>query len=444
MRRYIYRLSLMMVLLPGVLQAQEPMALSLEDAMNYAVKNNVKVKNAELDMLIQQAVNAEVTGLALPNIKATGEFMDYINPIQSFVPGEFIGQPGKFVAVPFTPKFTNTASVTGSQLLFDGSVLVALQARNAILKLTEQNKQLTEEEIRYNVQKAYYSFVVAQRQYGILKDALASARSMARDVQGLYNEGFIEKIEIDRTTVQINNLATDSLRIGNLIQVSEQLLKYQMGMSIDQPVVLTDTSVENKLNDAQDLLNTQLSYTNRTEFNLLQSQLKLNEYDLKRHKLSAVPSLAAFGTAAYNYATNDFNDLFGEQYIFYSLVGLRLNVPIFDGLQRRNRVKQAKFAVEKTMNNIELAQLSFDFEEKTAKTTLRNNLLMLQSQDRNLELARSVVDLAQRKYKEGVGSNMEVTQAQTELLNAQNNYFQAMLDVITAKSDLQKALGQFK
>jgi len=445
MRRILYGLIITTIaLLPAALRAQEATVLTLEDAMNYAVKNNATSKNARLDILIQQAKNAEITGLALPNISGKGEFTDYINPIQSFVPGEFIGQPGKFVAVPFTPKYTSTASISGSQVLFDGSVMVALQARNAVLKLMEQSARLSEEDVRYNVQKAYYSLVIAKQQFGILVNTIGYARSITNEMEAMYGEGFIEKIEVDRLRVSLNNLKSDSIRIGNMIDVSEQLLKYRMGMPIETPIVLTDTSVSDKVDEATALLASELEYANRTEYNLLQSQLTLNKYDLKRHKLSGIPSLAAFGTVAYNYSTNTFKDLFKEQYIFYSLVGLQLNVPIFDGLQRRNRVKQAKLSVEKTQNSIEDLKLGIDFQEKSAKTNLRNSILAMNNEKNNMELAMSVLETARKKYQAGVGSNLEVSQAQTEALLAQTNYFNAMLDMINAKSDLQKALGQFK
>lgn len=451
MRRIIYSVSLI-ALLPWKTMAQETISLSLEEAMDYAVKHNASAKNARLDIKLQKAKNAEVTGIALPNISGKGEFDDYIDPVKSFLPGEFFRDslnqplypPGTFVPVQFTPKYGATASVSASQILFDGSVMVALQARNALVKLYQQTAQMTEEDVRYNVQKAYYGIVIAQKQYEILKTSLANARDMGNDIKALYDNGFAEKIDVDRTSVQINNLATDSIRIGSLMSISDQLLKYQMGMSMDKNIVLTDTAFDAKISEAADMLTDDVAYENRSEFSLLQTQLKLNEYDLKRHKLSGLPSLAAFGTAAYNYSTNDFSKIFTEQYIFYSLVGLQLKVPIFDGLQRHNRVKQAKINIEKNKNSIENIKLTIDFQTAQSRTSLKNALLTMQSQQRNSDLANSVVNLARKKYKAGVGSNTEVTQAQTEFLQSQNNYFQAMLDVVNAKSDLQKALGQFK
>jgi len=445
MRRYVFRLLIMTTILPATLWGQElnPTPLSLQQALDFAVKNNISVKNAQLDVLIQQAQNAQVTANAYPRINGQGQFTDYIDPIQTFVPGEFINQPGTFVPVQFTPKYAATANITGSQVIFDGSVLVALQARKTVLELARQNGKLTEQNVRYNVQRAYHSLVIAHRQFDILTNTLANAREMAKDVYAYREAGFVEKIDVDRTNVQINNLAADSMRIANLLDVSEQLLKYQMGMDIKQPVVLTDTALESHVLQASTLSEQSSEYSSRTEFSLLQTQLKLNNYNLKRYRYAGLPSLSAFGNMGYNYSTNNFKGVFSSAYVWSSYVGLQLNVPIFNGLLRTNQVREAQLNIEKTKNNIDNLKLTIDFQTQTARTSLRNALLQAESQRRNVALAAGVLDLARKKYKEGVGSNLEVTQAQTDYLQAQNNYFNVLLDITNAEADLQKALGQF-
>jgi len=451
MRRYILKSTLALILLPLAMNAQtniqrEARLLSLEDAMKYAVKHNASAKNAKLDVLIQRAKNSEITGLALPNLSAQGQYVDYLNPMKSFIPGDFFGQPGTFVPVQFTPKYGVSASGTASQILFDGSVMVALQAKKAVLNIAQQGAQLTQEDLRYNVQKAYYGLVIAGKQFEILKQGLHNGRKIANDIHVMYETGFVEKIEVDRTDVQVNNFAADSIRIGGLVTLTEQLLKYTLGMDMDQPIILSDTNVELTMADADGLLSTPEEYGDRTEFNMLQTQLKLYKYDLKRHRLSGLPTIATFISAGYNFSSNTFDDLnyMYDKYQFNSYWGLSVRMPLFDGMQRFNRVKQAKLNVNKTMNSIDNLKLAIDFQVDQSRTSYKNSLLALQSQKRNLELASSVLDLSQKKYKAGVGSNLEVTTAQNDMLTAQNNYFSAMQAVVNAKSDLQKALGQFK
>lgn len=443
MKRILLSLSLFATLLPFSSEAQDARELSLDDAVNYALKHNVNVKNAQLDVLIQRAKNAEITALALPRINAEGQYMDYFNPMKSFVPGEFLGQPGTFVPVQFTPKYNITANGTASQILFDGSVLVALQAKRTVMSLFEQTAGLTETDVAYNVHKAYNSIVIAHRQFNNLKKSMAFVRNIASDMDVMRENGFVEKIEVDRVNVQLNNFMTDSIRVSNLLEVSEQMLKFQIGMDISEPIVLTDTSVEERLSETLKLMNEEADYNNRREIGLLRTQLKLNEYDLRRYRLNALPTLATFASAGYNFSTNEFDDVFQfyDKYQFNSFWGLKLTVPIFNGLQRVNQVKQAKFNVQKTKNNLENMKLAVDFQTQSSKTVLKNSALTLKNQQRNMELASSVLDLAQKKYKAGVGSNLEVSTAQNELLQSQSNYYQSLLEVMNAQADLQKALG---
>lgn len=296
--------------------------------------------------------------------------------------------------------------------------------------------------MKLKVQKAYYALVLAQKQFGILKSSLANAREMANDLDVMRKNGFVEKIEVDRTQVQLNNLASDSMRIDNLLAVSEQLLKYQMGMDLQEAIVLTDTVLENHILNAAAMTAIEADYESRTEYKVLASSLRLNEFNLKRYKNAALPTLRANGGMGYNFSTNKFSDIFRSQYIWSSYIGLTLNVPIFNGFLQRNQVKETKYNIEKSKNDIENIKLTIDFQTENAKTVLRNALIQVENQKRNLTLSNSVLDLARRKYKEGVGSNIEVTQAQTDLLQAQNNYFNSLLDIINAEADLQKALGQ--
>ncbi len=448
MRRIIVSLSILAACASSA-HAQEPMALSLQAAMDYAVKNNAAAKNARIDVLIQDAQNKQVTAAALPQVNGKGEFTQFFNIQKAFLPGSFIpgGDPTTFVPVAFTPRYSSTASATGNQLLFDGSVLVALQARNTVMELARKKGQLTEEYIRYEVQKAYYGIVIAQRQISILSNSLKSLRNVASDLTKMKESGFVEKIEVDRTNVQVNNLATDSLKAYSFLLVSQQGLKFAMGMDINTPIVLIDTSVEKTLENGLLLASSPVDYNNRTEFSLLNTAQQLNNYNLKRYKLAALPSLAAVGSLGYNYGANRFQDITtftGNTYQFFSFGGLQLNIPIFGGFKRTNQVKEARLNIERTNNTLDSQKLAINFEVERSKTIFKNSLLQLESQDRNLELANSVVDLSQRKYKAGVGSNLEVNQAQTELLRAQNNYFSSLLEAVTAQSDLQKALGNFK
>ncbi|HXS37766.1 MAG TPA: TolC family protein [Flavipsychrobacter sp.] len=438
-----------------------PVPLSLDDCMNYALKHNYAIKNSKLDVKIQQAQNNEITAAAYPRISGKAELDDYVNPSKTFFPtgqfGEIIGSfipgapappPGaadQYTAIQISPKYAGSFGLSGSQTLFDGTVLVALQARNTVMELSRQNGEVTEENVRYNITKAYGALVIAYRQYNIISSSLKYARDRYHDLEVTQQNGMAEKIDVERSSVQITNLATDSISIGNMLVLSEAALKYNIGMDINTPIVLTDTNLEERKQAALELLNEEKDYNRVPEYSLLKTQLQADEYNLKRYKLAGLPTLSIFGNAGYNYASNDIHQMFlGPNYLFSFLTGLQLNVPIFNGFMRTNQVEEARLNIEKVKNNIDNEKLTIDFQETQARTSLRNSVLQAQSQNRNLAIASDVLDLAQKKYKAGVGSNLEVTNAQTDQLTAQNNYFNALLNVINAEADLKKALGLLK
>ncbi len=423
-----------------------PLPLSLDAAIDYALKNSDSLKNSRIAVELQRQKNREIIASTLPQLSAKDEFQHYPNQIQSFVPAAILGgEAGTFVAVPFTPKFANTASISGTQLLFDGSALVALQARKTIIELSELGVQATAQDVRYNVTRAYYGIVVSRRQLVTIGSSLGTIRDVLRDLTIMRDQGFTEKIEVDRTQVQVNNLEADSIRAYNGLLIAEQLLKFTMSLPIDRPIVLTDTALSDVLTRSVSLLDGTTRYENRVDYSLLQTALKLTEFDVKRYRFKALPTVAAFGSAAYTYSANELKPVLQpKNYLFYSLVGLRLEVPIFNGFQRKAQLEQALLTVERTRNNINFLKRNIDFQSAQARTGLRNALLGLQTNERNVTLANSVLDLARRKYKAGVGSNLEVTQAQSELLQSQNRLFTAQLDVINATTDLQRAQGLFR
>jgi outer membrane protein TolC len=426
--------------------AQEPVPLSLKDCMDYATKHNYAIKNSKLDVLIQEAQVKQQLSAAYPHINGHVEVDDNINPQQSYLNFKSFGYPhDSLIKVAFAQPYAAVASVSASQTLFDGSVLVALQARKTVIEFAKQQGYVTEEGVRYNVFKAYNSLAIAYRQFDIIKASLKYSRQIEHDILVTQQNGFAEKIDVERTSVQVNNLTTDSIRIANMLTVSEQVLKFQMGMDIATPIVLTDTNVEARKDEVAALLSEEKDYNRVPEFNLYNTQLSLNEYNVKRYQYSAIPSLSLLAGMGDNYSTTRYADLYTwPRYLFYSMVGVQLNVPIFNGFLRTNQLREAKLNVEKSKNNIENIKLTIDFQTAQSRTSLRNAALQAQSQHRNVDLANDVLDLAQKKYKAGVGSNMEVTQAQTDLLNAENNYFNSLLDIINAEADLKKALGLLK
>ncbi len=432
--------------------AQTATPLSMEACMDYAMKHNYAVRNAALDVLIQKAQNEQTTAATMPHVNGKADFTYFNIPQRSFIDASTFAMPGSpsapagtIIPISFTVPYAASAGITAGQLLFDGSVFVALQARETVLEFARQNGKVTEESVKYNVFKSYNALVIAYRQFDIIKSSLAFARSLERDIRLTQENGFAEKIDVDRTSVQVTNLATDSMRIANMLTVSEQMLKYTIGMDINTPIVLTDTNVDAHRASVVALASEATNYDRVPEYTLLQTAMKLNEYNLRRYRLAALPSLSGFWSYGSNYGSSKFSDMVKfEKYWSSSILGLSLNMPIFNGMVRQKQIKETRLNIEKTQNNIDNVKNAIEFQASVARNTLKNAMLQAQSQKRNMDVANDVLELARKKYKAGVGSNLEVTTAQTELLRAQSSYFSSLLEITNAEADLKKALGELK
>ena len=461
MRQLLSTLTMIALLLPGVARAQEgePLQLSLEESISFAMKHQVKMKNALLDQKSSLARNKEVTGLALPNLKAKGG-INYAPLIAGFILRDFTkdairgyvnndalnqqaltGSPD-YITFALQPKFTTTATAELTQVLFDPSVMVALQARKALERFAQLSVNLTEQELKAVITKAYYDVLIAEKRAELLDKNVERIGELERETREIYNVGLVEKLDVDRITVTLNNLKTQQTTVKQLLEVAKMSLKFQMGMDVDQSITLTD-----QLDDSQlgvDLLTHTFDYNNRVEYQMLTTSDKLLAYDLKRYKLGGLPTLAAFGNYGYTLYNNKtlFSSDPSEIWQDNAMVGVQLTVPLFDGFQRRNKVKQARYAYEKNKNDLANLRNGLEIEKENARITLRAGISNMENQKQNMKLAEEVYNTAKTKYKEGVGSSLEVMTAETALKEAQTNYFNALYEANTARISLLKALGE--
>lgn len=454
-RLLIYGLTLTIGLLPALAKAQESM--SLEECIQYALEHQTKIKNARLDQRSTIAKNREVTGLALPNLKLSGG-INYAPLVAAFQVPNFIKDgvsglvfdtvidPKKAANMPntlsfaFQPKWTTNGQAELNQMLFDPSIMVALQARKQLEQLAEKNIQLTEQEVRVAVAKAYYNIMIAEKRKELLDQNIARIDQLHRETRVIYENGLAEKLDVDRISITLTNLKTEQTRVKQLVDLTYMALKFQMGMQLDQNIALEDTLTEAVID--KELLSHDLELERRKEYQLLELQKTLNSYDLKRYKLGGLPTLVLFGN--YGYTLYNMENLFNpeDKWQKSALIGTKLTVPLFDGMQRRNKMLQAKYTLQKSENDLENLKLALQLEKENARITLQSNISALENQRSNMKLAEEVFNVAKVKYKEGVGSNLEVMNAESALKEAQTNYFSALYDAITSRIDLQKALGE--
>ena len=417
-------------------------AFSAKECIEYAGKNSVQVKNALVDYKLQVQTNRDVTSLALPQVNANGSITNYLQLPTSLLPGDFFGQPGVFVPIKFGTKYNSTASVTLDQLLFDGQVFIGLQARQAALDYATKNVEITEENIRLNIYKIYYQLVLSRYQILLLDSNISRADKLLHDTRALYQNGFAEKLDIDKAQVQLANLQTELIRTDVTVGNGYLGLKFLMGMPARDSLILTDTLSYAQVKEG--LLDEGIyKYEDRRDFQSLQLAEKLNSYNVRRYKLSSLPTLSLQGSYSKN-AQRETMDIFSKEATWYttSYVTLRLNVPIFAGLSRDAKIRTAQLELDKIQNNLENMKLVIDNDVAQARLNFSAAINTMDFQKKNMDLAEGVYNQTKKKFEQGLGSNTEITSTQTDLVQAQTNFLNALYLAIIAKIDYIKAIGK--
>ena len=416
---------------------------SLQDALNYAEKNNVQVKNALLDIRLQEQVNREVTGMAYPQITASGQLTYNAKLPTSLVPAEFFGgQPGEYARLVFGVKWTSTGGVSLSQILFDGQVFTGLQARKTLIDFQEKNVEVTKEQVRANITKIYYQLVVSRRQVELLDSNIALINKLRRDMKIMYDNGFAERLDIDKQDVALANLQSAKTTVLNQINNGYLGLKVLMGMPVHDELILTDNLNDDDVKEGV-LEAMNFDYSLRRDYQVALAGVKLGEYEIQRHKYSKLPQLSLSGYYNQMAQSNRFDIFSGNSYWSpVSAISLNLRMPIFTGFATNARIEQARIKLRQTQNNIEALELNIDREIQTAVNNFKSAIQNLDYQKNNMALAQKVYDQTKKKFEIGTGSQLEINQARIELESAQNNYYNALYNAVVARVDFLKATGK--
>jgi outer membrane protein TolC len=417
-------------------------AFSLDQCVEYAHRNNVQVKNTLLAIESQSQTNREIAATALPTINTNLSGTDYTKIPTSLLPGQiFGGAPGTFIPVQFGTKFNANYGASIQQLLFDGQVFIALQARATSMEMQRKNAALTEEAIKANIYKIYYQLSASKTQLNILDANINRIKALAHDASIMYKNGFAEKLDVDKLSVQLNNLETEKLKANNSVAIGYMGLKLLMGMPVKDSLSLTDVIDEKSL--SFDILSeSDIQYNVRKDFQYLSTVKKLNEYNVKRYQLSNLPTIAMSGSYSKNAQRSEFDFFKGGNWFTTSLISLNVSLPIFNGFATDARIKRTRIELKQTENQIEALKNSIDNEITQAKLSYMSSFATVQFQKKNMELAEAVYAQTKKKFEAGTGSNTEISAAQADLVSAQNNYMNALYTALIAKVDLLKATGK--
>lgn len=434
-------------LLSSFLYAQENQdnyAFTLEEAISHALQNNYQAINASRDVDAAKKKKWETTTIGLPQLDANVNYQNNFVLQKSVVPAEFFGgNPGEFQEIEFGTKHNMTANATLSQLIFDGSYLVGLQSAKVYLQISENAKEKTDLEIREIVTNAYGNVLLANESVKVLEENKKSLDQTLFETEETYKNGLIEEENVEQLQITLSQINSSLSNAKRRSEIALNMLKLVLGIDIEKNLTLKD-NLDNLAKQNIDLnaMSSEFNVQENIDYKIGQNTLESNRLLVKLEKSKALPSLAANVNFGYNTFANDFTVFNSNQKWFnYSNLGVALNIPIFSSLGRSARTQQAKIAYEQSKTQLKETEQKLLLEYQTAKNNYEYSVELYNVSKENLSLAERIEHKQNIKFKEGISSSFEYTEAQRQLYSAQQDYLQSMIDVINKKTALDKIIN---
>jgi outer membrane protein TolC len=422
-------------------------AMTLQECIDYALNNNAQVKNAHLSHDMSKARVKEFLADGFPQVSAYADLGNNFKIPTTFIPAQIFdptAPEGELVGVQFGSQYNGRATVDLTQMIFSGSYFVGLKATKTYTELSRKDLAASEIDVMASVKKAYYSVLVNQDRLSLVGRNFGRLDSLLRQTKLMYENGFAEKIDVNRVQVSYNNILNAKRNAELAVSISYELLKFQMGMPVGEQLLLSDNLTSIELQVLSDDYSKDFAYSNRVEYSKMIVNQELVGLDIKNTSVQYLPKLDFYGTYGASYGTSLFDSFvaFGENWRSFGTYGVRLSVPIFDGLRKSSTVQQKRLQERQIENSLGLLRNQIDMERSQALATLDKAVEVLESQKENMDLAEEVFRVSNVKYQQGVGSNMEVIDADASYKEAQSNYISSLFDALMATVDVEKAHGR--
>lgn len=410
--------------------------LTLKECIAYGIKNNSNVKIAQYKEGVANQQSREALSSYMPQVTGNGALDDNIKLQSTVLPGAFFGGT-EDRRVALGSKYSTNVSAQAEQVIFDQALLAGIKANKPNIANAELNSRKTNETIIYNIANAYYEVFVTTQQIELLKDNLDKTTQILGTLQLQLDNGVIKKVDYDRTKVSLNNIQSQlTLAESNLI-LSQNQLKFQMGMPLAEQLELTD----NPLNRPFKLIEPgKFEASNLTDFKIQNVNMQLQQIEKDRIKAGYLPKLSAYGRYGMQALGNNLGDSWGN-WFSYGAIGLKLSIPIFDSFKRDAQYKQADLNLMTQKEQLKLNTLNYELQNSNATTQLQKAKLNLASDESNVNLAKEVYEVTTLQYREGTVPLSDLLNAETSYKEAQSNYINSMLSYYQAQLGIEQSLG---
>ncbi len=442
--------ALMVCMLVSVNAQARPdttLQLTIDECIDIALQQNEQIKITSLEKEISNAEVRKTISEGLPQASVNANVNYNFQQQKSIFdagssPFPIAGsQPGDLVTFSLQQPYDANFGLRVSQLIFDGSYFVGLQAARTYRELSIKDHKANEIDVVANVSTAYYTVLVNQERLELLNANYQRLDTLLRQTRALNENGFAEKIDVDRIRVNLNNVSVERQRLEKLTDLSFKLLKFQMGIDLNVSLALTTTL--GQVGPQRELIPVEpIDYNNRIEYSKLTTNENLALLDIRNNAAQYLPKLYANANWSANTASTEFSQVFeSDRWRPFGAVGLSLTIPIFDGFLKSNRIQQNRLQLEQLKQQKLFMEKNINLEIEQSLINLNSSMEAMEVQKQNMELASDIYRMTQIRYTQGLGANLEVVEADADLIEAQTNYYNALFDAMVAEIELKKALG---
>ena len=438
------RILLILLILTSFSLKSQSQKLSLSECIDLAIENNENLKNSILEEKISKALSNEYLSIGFPQINFDGgikynhEVPKSLLDISRFMPGV---PEGTEQEVQFGQAYDGRVDLFVNQMIFNGSYFVGLSAAKELVKLSEKMTKRNVIDIHESVSKAYYTTLNTKSRVDLVNSNIDRLDALLKQTKSLYENGFVEKLDLDRIQVSFNNLKSEKIKADRLYDLSLAVLKFQIGISVDKKIELIEEFNEELVTAFTFDLN-EFDYSKRIEYSILQTDKNLKFYELKNNRSQYLPQVYANYNYGYNTSASQSNIFFeSDRWKKFGTFGLQVIFPIFDGFLKRSRINQSKFKIEQVENQMLFLERSINLQINQSLAAYQNSKESLKIASENLVLAQDVYFASEKKYAQGVGSNLELIDSNNSLKIAQNQYYNSLYESIISIIDIKKTLG---
>jgi outer membrane protein TolC len=420
--------------------AQQTLELSIEEAQQTALEHNYSLKTARMDYEIAKLGKWETITSSLPQLSGSASINDNLKLMTQLLPGEMFGQPGEYIEIQFGTKYNSSWGFTASQLIFSAPLYVGIKSQAVLQELSAKNIEKTTLDVKQTVINTYYLILVSEESMRIIEDNLVNINKIMEQTEAMYKAGLMEKTNVDQLKITVAMLENTKKSMERNLELNYNMMRLQLGVDMN-----TELRLKENLDDliveiaAFTMQEENFSLETNIDYQMMQKQKELAELSHRKELLDVLPTISGF----YAYNKSGQGDEFNNQNWYpNSMIGLQLNIPLFNSGQNYLQLRKAKIEIEKVETNIEMMKDNLYLQEKQLRFNLNNAMEKYLLQKENIEVAKRLLQSYQLKYESGIISGLELTQSNNDYLEAQSNYISALMELFQAKTNLDKLLNK--